>query len=103
MMAVEAGGLTKSFGGLAKLFSGAVEAIDPRPVEGVRATGADRLHEVVYGIVPQVLPLWISYALYRFESNVRSATVVGLVGAGGIGQVFSRRSAASTTRPPRRF
>jgi phosphonate transport system permease protein len=73
---------------LAKLFSEAVEAIDPRPVEGVRATGADRIHEVIYGIVPQVLPLWISYALYRFESNVRSATVVGLVGAGGIGQVF---------------
>jgi phosphonate transport system permease protein len=75
-------------GVLAKLFSEAVEAIDPRPVEGVRATGADRIHEVIYGIVPQVLPLWISYALYRFESNVRSATVVGLVGAGGIGQVF---------------
>ena len=75
-------------GVLAKLFSEAVEAIDPRPVEGVRATGADRLHEVVYGVVPQVLPLWISYALYRFESNVRSATVVGLVGAGGIGQVL---------------
>jgi phosphonate transport system permease protein len=73
---------------LAKLFSEAVEAIDPRPVEGVRATGADRMHEVIYGIIPQVLPLWISYTLYRFESNVRSATVVGLVGAGGIGQVF---------------
>ncbi len=73
---------------LAKLFSEAVEAIDPRPVEGVRATGADRIHEVIFGIIPQVLPLWISYTLYRFESNVRSATVVGLVGAGGIGQVF---------------
>jgi len=73
---------------LAKLFSEAVEAIDPSPVEGVRATGADRIHEVIYGIIPQVLPLWISYTLYRFESNVRSATVVGLVGAGGIGQVF---------------
>ena len=51
---------------LAKLFSEAVEAIDPRPVEGVRATGADRLHEVIYGIIPQVLPLCISYTLYRF-------------------------------------
>ena len=75
-------------GVLAKLFSEAVEAIDPRPVEGIRATGADRVHEVIYGVIPQVLPLWISYALYRFESNVRSATVVGLVGAGGIGQTF---------------
>ena len=43
---------------------------------------------MIYGVIPQVLPLWISYALYRFESNVRSATVLGLVGAGGIGQVM---------------
>ena len=72
-------------GVLAKLFAEAVEAIDPGPVEGVRATGASALQEVIYGVIPQVLPLWISYALYRFESNVRSATVVGMVGAGGIG------------------
>ncbi|WP_207483493.1 phosphonate ABC transporter, permease protein PhnE [Arenibaculum pallidiluteum] len=73
---------------LAKLFSEAVEAIDPRPVEGIRATGAGPLEEIVYGVIPQVLPLWISYSLYRFESNVRSATVVGMVGAGGIGVVL---------------
>jgi phosphonate transport system permease protein len=73
---------------LAKLFSEAVEAIDPRPVEGIRATGATKLQEVVFGVVPQVLPLWMSFSLYRFESNVRAATVLGLVGAGGIGQVL---------------
>ena len=73
---------------LAKLFSEAVEAIDPQPVEGIRATGAGRLEEIVYGVLPQVLPLWISYSLYRFESNVRSAAVVGMVGAGGIGVVL---------------
>lgn len=73
---------------LAKLFSEAVEAIDPRPVEGIRATGATRIQEVIFGVVPQVLPLWLSYALYRFESNVRAATVLGLIGAGGIGQVM---------------
>ncbi len=72
-------------GVLAKLFSEAVEAIDPQPVEGIRATGANIFEEVFYGVIPQVLPLWISYALYRFESNIRSATVVGMVGAGGIG------------------
>lgn len=72
-------------GVLAKLFSEAAEAIDPRPVEGVRATGANMLEEILYGVIPQVLPLWISYSLYRFESNIRSATVVGMVGAGGIG------------------
>lgn len=73
---------------LAKLFSEAVEAIDPHPVEGVRATGATPLQEVIYGVIPQVLPLWISYSLYRFESNVRSATVLGIVGAGGIGMLL---------------
>ena len=46
---------------------------------------ADKIQEILYGVIPQVLPLWISYSLYRFESNVRSATVVGMVGAGGIG------------------
>nr|WP_082708846.1 phosphonate ABC transporter, permease protein PhnE [Marinobacterium profundum] len=75
-------------GVLAKLFSEAVEAIDPHPVEGVRASGANPLEEIVYGVIPQVLPLWISFSLYRFESNVRSATVVGMVGAGGVGVVL---------------
>ena len=75
-------------GVLAKLFSEAVEAIEPSPVEGVRSTGASFLEEVIYGVIPQVFPLWISYSLYRFESNVRSATVVGMVGAGGIGMVL---------------
>ena len=77
-----------TMGTLAKLFSEAVEAIDPRPVEGIRATGAHTLVEVVYGVIPQVMPLWLSFTLYRLESNVRSASVVGMVGAGGIGVVL---------------
>jgi phosphonate transport system permease protein len=72
-------------GVLAKLFAEAVEASDPRPADGVRATGARAIDEIVYGVLPQVFPLWVSYAFYRFEANVRSATVVGMVGAGGIG------------------
>ena len=72
-------------GTLGKLFSEAVEAIDPGPVEGIRATGANRIQEIIYGIFPQVMPLWTSYILYRFEANVRSASVLGIVGAGGIG------------------
>ena len=75
-------------GTLAKLFSEAVEAIDPQPVEGIRATGASRLEEIVYGVIQQVFPLWISYSLYRFEANVRGASVLGIVGAGGIGQIL---------------
>jgi phosphonate transport system permease protein len=74
-----------TMGTLAKLFSEAVEAIDPQPVEGIRATGAHVAEEIKFGVIPQVMPLWISYSLYRFESNVRSASVVGIVGAGGIG------------------
>ena len=70
---------------LGKLFSEAIEAIEPGPVEGIRATGASQFQEIVFGVIPQVLPLWISFILYRFESNVRSATVLGIVGAGGIG------------------
>ena len=81
-LAINTGGV------LAKLFSEAVESIDPGPVEGVRAVGGSRLHEVVWGVLPQVAPLWTSYALYRFESNARSATVLGLIGAGGIGQLL---------------
>jgi len=79
-LAINTGGV------LAKLFSEAVESIDPQPVEGVRATGAAPLAGDRLGVIPQVAPLWTSYALYRFESNARSATVLGLIGAGGIGQ-----------------
>ncbi len=75
-------------GVISKLFSEAVEAIDPRPVEGIRSTGATRLQEVLFGVIPQVAPLWSSYTLYRLETNVRSATVLGIVGAGGIGQML---------------
>lgn len=72
-------------GTLGKLFSEAIEAIEPGPVEGIRATGASKLQEIIFGVIPQVMPLWTSFTLYRFESNVRSASVLGIVGAGGIG------------------
>lgn len=77
-----------NLGVFAKLFSEAVEAVDPRPVEGIRATGAKRIQEVIFGVVPQVMPLWSSFTLYRLETNVRSATTLGIVGAGGIGQTL---------------
>ncbi|HEX7759099.1 MAG TPA: phosphonate ABC transporter, permease protein PhnE [Caulobacteraceae bacterium] len=81
-IAVNTGGV------LGKLFAEAVESIERGPVEGVRATGATPLHEIVWAVIPQVAPLWTSYALYRFESSARSATVLGLIGAGGIGQAM---------------
>src|SRR5438034_376876 len=70
---------------LAKLYSEAIEGIEPGPVDAVRATGATRLQIVRYGVLPQVLPLFLSYVLYRLETNIRAATVLGFVGAGGIG------------------
>jgi phosphonate transport system permease protein len=81
-LAINTGGV------LGKLFSEAVETVAPGPIEGVRATGATPLQEIVWGVLPQVAPLWTSYGLYRFESNARSATVLGLIGAGGIGQLL---------------
>ncbi len=75
-------------GVFSKLYSEAVEAIDPRPVEGIRATGAWRIPEIIFGVIPQVIPLWSSFILYRLETNVRSATTLGIVGAGGIGQTL---------------
>jgi len=81
-IAVNTGGV------LGKLFSEAIEQIERGPVEGVRATGAAPAHELAWGVLPQVAPLWTSFGLYRFEAAARSATVLGLIGAGGIGQTL---------------
>jgi phosphonate transport system permease protein len=70
---------------LAKLYSEAIEGIDRGPVDAITATGATRLQVLRFGVLPQVLPLFLSYVLYRLESNIRAATVLGFVGAGGIG------------------
>jgi phosphonate transport system permease protein len=75
-----------SLGSLGKLFSEVTENIDEGPVEGVRAAGANWWQIVRYAVVPQVLPNFASYTLLRFEINVRASSVVGFVGAGGIGQ-----------------
>ena len=72
-------------GVLGKLLSETIESIEPGQVEGVAATGAGRLHVIAFGIVPQVLPNFLSYVLLRFESDIRSASVIGMVGGGGIG------------------
>jgi len=70
---------------LAKLYSEAVEAIDPGPVEAVAATGATRLQLLRWGVLPQLIPQFLSFTLYRFETNIRAAAILGFVGAGGIG------------------
>ncbi len=70
---------------LAKLYSEAIEAIEPGPVEAVMATGATRLQVLRWGVLPQLGPQFLSFTLYRFETNIRAAAILGFVGAGGIG------------------
>jgi phosphonate transport system permease protein len=78
-------------GTLIKLFSEAIDNAERGPVEGVRAAGGSRLDEIRFGILPQVIPNILSAALYMWESNTRSATILGVVGAGGIGYYLSDR------------
>jgi phosphonate transport system permease protein len=73
------------FGAFGKLFSEAIEAADKKQVEGIRASGGSALHEIRFGLMPQVLPVIAGQVLYFIESNTRSATIIGIVGAGGIG------------------
>ena len=73
------------FGAFGKLFSEAIEAADRKEVEGIRAAGGGKLHEIRFGLMPQVLPVVAGQVLYFIESNTRSATIIGIVGAGGIG------------------
>jgi phosphonate transport system permease protein len=73
------------FGAFGKLFSEAIEAADKKQVEGIRAAGGNALHEIRFGLMPQVLPVIAGQVLYFIESNTRSATIIGIVGAGGIG------------------
>lgn len=77
--------MTSDFGSFGKLFSEAIEASDRKPVDGVTSTGGSDLHGFRFGVLPQVLPILLSQVLYYFESNTRSATIIGIVGAGGIG------------------
>jgi phosphonate transport system permease protein len=73
------------FGAFGKLFSEAIEGADQKQVEGIRASGGNALHEIRFGLLPQVLPVIAGQVLYFIESNTRSATIIGIVGAGGIG------------------
>ena len=75
-----------TIGALGKLFSEANENIDMRPVEGLKATGANWYQQIRFGVLPQVLPNYLSYGLLRLEINVRASTILGFVGAGGIGE-----------------
>lgn len=80
-----------SIGYLGKVFSDVIEGIDQGPMEAIRAAGGNQLHTFLFAVVPQVLPEFASHVLYRFEINLRAATVLGIVGAGGIGLPLIQR------------
>ncbi|MFA8384613.1 MAG: phosphonate ABC transporter, permease protein PhnE [Pelagibaca sp.] len=81
-------------GTFAKLFSEAIENTSEKPIEGVKASGGSRLQQIRFGLMPQVNPVILSILLYNFESNVRSGTILGIVGAGGIGFLLADRISA---------
>ena len=77
-----------SIAALSKLYSEAIESIDPGPIEAIQATGATHLQTIMYAVVPQMIPPFVSFTIYRWDINVRMSTVIGLVGGGGIGFIL---------------
>ncbi len=75
---------------LGKMFSESVESIDPGPLEALRATGANRMQVIVYAVIPQIVPDFLSFTIYHWDINVRISTVIGFVGGGGIGYYLSQ-------------
>ena len=73
---------------LGKLYSEQVESIDPGPLEAIASTGAQRWQVIVYGVIPQIIPSYLAFTMYRWDINVRMSTVIGLVGGGGIGRIL---------------
>lgn len=77
-----------TFGLIGKLFSESIENIDAGPMEAITATGANRLQAIVFGVLPQIIPPFVSYSIYQWDINVRMATIVGFAGGGGIGDLL---------------
>jgi phosphonate transport system permease protein len=79
-----------SVAALGKLYSEAIESVDPGPIEAIQATGANWFQIVMYGVIPQVIPPFVSFTIYRWDINIRMSTVIGLVGGGGIGYLLTQ-------------
>jgi phosphonate transport system permease protein len=73
---------------LAKLYSEQIESIDRGPMEAIEATGASRVQTIWYSVVPQIILPFLSYTIYRWDINIRMATIIGLVGGGGVGTLL---------------
>lgn len=78
-----------TFALMGKLYSEAIENIDPGPIEAITATGANKLQSIMYAIVPQIVPPFLSYLIYQWDINIRMATIIGFAGGGGIGLTLS--------------
>lgn len=81
----------RSIGFISKVTAEAIEDVDPRPIEAIKAVGGNRLQVILYGIIPQILPTYIGNAIFQWDINIRRATIMGLVGAGGLGLAFQRQ------------
>jgi len=81
----------RSIGFISKLTAEAIEDIDPGPLEAVKSTGANQLQVIWYGVIPQILPVYLGNAIFQWDINIRRATIMGLVGAGGLGLTFHRQ------------
>ena len=89
-----------SFALIGKLFSEAIENIDTGPIEAVTATGANRLQVIVYAVLPQIVPPFVSYLIYQWDINIRMATIIGFAGGGGIGLTLTTFfGSCNTTKP----
>ncbi|HEX7196891.1 MAG TPA: phosphonate ABC transporter, permease protein PhnE [Candidatus Limnocylindria bacterium] len=82
-----------NIGVVAKLLSETVDGVDPGPIEATHAAGGNRLQTTRWAVLPQVLPNYVAYSLYTFELNIRASTVIGIVGAGGMGQLLNAQRA----------
>jgi len=79
-----------SLAALAKMYSEAIESIDPGPIEAVQATGANWFQVISYAVIPQIIPPFVSFTIYRWDINIRMSTVIGFVGGGGIGFLLAQ-------------
>jgi phosphonate transport system permease protein len=80
-----------SIASLGKLYSEQIETIDSGPIEAVQATGANHLQTIVYAVIPQIIPPYIAFTMYRWDINVRMSTIIGFVGGGGIGLLLNQQ------------
>ncbi len=79
-----------SIAALGKLYSEAIESIDPGPIEAIQATGANWVQVVIYAVIPQIIPPFVSFTIYRWDINIRMSTIIGFVGGGGIGFLLAQ-------------